>query len=114
MRPDDVLLVDMLEATRDAVAFVEGCSCEDLEKDRMRQLAVVKAIEVIGEAASKLSEEFRAGHPELPWRQIVGMRHRLVHDYFGIDLEQIWRTVQSDLPDLLTVLSQWTSHGQAQ
>lgn len=66
MRPDDVLLVDMLEAGRDAVAFVEGCSYEDLEKDRMRQLAVVKAIEVIGESASKLSEELRSGHPELP------------------------------------------------
>lgn len=112
MRPDDVLLVDMLTAARDAVAFLEGCSYEQFQEDRMRQLAVAKAVEVIGEAASKLSEPFRSEHSELPWRQIIGMRHRLVHDYFGLDLEQIWRTVHGDLPSLITVLNQWVSGGE--
>jgi uncharacterized protein with HEPN domain len=75
----------------------------------MRQLAVAKAVEVIGEAASKLSERFHLEHSGLPWREIVGMRHRLVHDYFGIDFEQGWNTVHEDLPGMIIVIDKWVS-----
>lgn len=96
MRPDNVLLLDMLLAAREAVAFVEECTYKEFRGDRMRQMATAKAIETVGEAASRLSESFQVEHPQLPWREIIGMRHRLVHDYFGMDLEQVWKTVIKD------------------
>jgi uncharacterized protein with HEPN domain len=114
MRPDRILLIDMLVAARDAVSFLDGCSFEQFQEDRMRQLAVVKAVEVVGEAASKLSEEFRSGHSELPWREIVGMRYRLVHDYFGIDLEQVWNTVHEDLSGMIDIVDKWVSSGDGE
>ncbi|RXK88631.1 DUF86 domain-containing protein [Chlorobaculum sp. 24CR] len=69
---------------------------------------------VVGEATSKLSEEFSLEHSVLPWREIVGMRHRLVHDYFGIDLEQVWNTVHEDLPGMIDVVDQWVSSGEGE
>lgn len=114
MQRDRVLLFDMLVAARDAVSFLDDCSYEQFQQDRMRQLAVAKAVEVVGEAASKLSEEFCFGHPELPWREIVGMRHRLVHDYFGIDLEQVWNTVHEDLPEMIDIVDKWVSSGEGE
>ena len=104
MRRDDILLVDMLLAAREAVDFARGTSEESFEHDRLRQLAVIKAIEIIGEAASKMSDDFRTQHPELPWREIIGMRHRLVHDYFEIDLPRVWKTVREDIPSLIAAL----------
>ena len=97
MRPDEILLLDMLLAAREAVEFLRRSSLEEFEGDRMRQLAVAKSIEVIGEAASRISDSFRDAHPELPWRDIVGMRHRLVHGYFEINLRRLWQTVDKDL-----------------
>lgn len=102
MRPDDILLVDMLLATREVLAFTSDISWEKFQDDRMRQLAVVKAMEIIGEAASQLSEEFRSQHWEIPWREIIGMRHRLVHGYFEIDIERVWRTAREDVPGFLS------------
>ena len=104
MRPDEILLLDMLLAGREAVEFLRRSSLEEFEGDRMRQLAVVKSIEVIGEAASRISDSFRDAHPELPWRDIVGMRHRLVHGYFEINLRRVWQTVDEDLPELIAVV----------
>lgn len=104
MRPDDILLVDMLLAAREAVGFVAETSLEIFRLDRMRQLAVIKSIEVIGEAASRISEQFRDAHPQLPWPQIVGMRHRLVHGYFEINIARVWHTAINDLPDLIEAL----------
>ena len=104
MRPDDILLVDMLLAARDAVEFLKGKSPEEFARDRMCQLAVIKSIETVGEAASRISEPFRETHPQLPWQDIVGMRHRLVHGYFDIDLDRVWRTVQEDLPPVIALI----------
>ena len=104
MRPDNILLLDILLAAREAVEYLGDCSLEAFDNDRMRQLAVIKSIEILGEAASKLSETFRNTHPELPWHDIIGMRHRLVHGYFEIHLERIWWTVREDLPKLISTL----------
>jgi len=104
MRPDDILLLDMLLAARDAVEFLSDCQRNEFNQDRMRQLAVIKSIEVIGEAASRISDAFRDAHPELPWRAIVAMRHRLVHGYFEIDRNRVWKTAQEDLPKLIKVI----------
>jgi uncharacterized protein with HEPN domain len=104
MRKDDAYLLDMLIAARDAVAFVTGLSREQFDASRVHQLAVLKALEIIGEAAARLTEETRAAHPRIPWREIVGMRHRLVHGYFEVDLNKVWDTVQNDLPPLIALL----------
>mgnify|MGYP001339331554 CR=1 FL=1 len=104
MRRDDAYLLDMLIAARDATSFVTGLTREQFNASRVHQLAVLKALETIGEAAARLTEATRAAHPEIPWREIIGTRHRLVHGYFEVDLEKVWNTVQHDLPSLISLL----------
>ena len=72
--------------------------------DRKTQLAILKAVETVGEAASRMHSDTTAAHPEIPWRQIVGMRNRLVHGYFDINLRRLWETVQRDIPRLILQL----------
>ncbi|HVX35463.1 MAG TPA: HepT-like ribonuclease domain-containing protein [Hyphomicrobium sp.] len=83
-----------------AMRFVEGRNRSDLESDEMLLFALVRAIEIVGEAASKMSDEARAEMPELPWASIVGMRHRLVHAYFEINRDILWTTVTEAVPPL--------------
>ena len=70
----------------------------------MAQLAILKAVEIIGEAASQVSAETRKAHQEIPWSNIIGMRNRLVHGYFDVNLERVWETVQRDIPRLISQL----------
>lgn len=98
---DAIRLRHMLEAAREAVSFVKGRSPADLKIDRMLVLSLVKAIEIVGEAAFQISEPTRDELPSIPWADIIGMRHRLVHVYFDINLDILWQTVQSDLPALI-------------
>ncbi len=94
----------MLEAAREALSFVQGCTLDDLITDRMLVLALVKELEIIGEAANQISEGTKGELVEIPWADIVGMRNRLVHAYFDIDLNILWQTVESDLPPLAALL----------
>jgi uncharacterized protein with HEPN domain len=103
-RNDAIRLQHMLDATREAIAFACGRTRTDLDRDRMLVLSLVKDIEIIGEAAFQISLGTRDQLPDVPWDDIVGMRHRLVHAYFDINLDILWRTVQDDLPPLLQVL----------
>ena len=108
MRRDDAsFLLDMLVAARDAADFADGLPYDEYARDRRHQLAIVKALEIVGEAASRLSDETRNLYPEIPWREIVGMRHRLVHAYFDIDLRLVWDTVHGDLPSQLRNWRHW-------
>lgn len=91
----------MLDSAREALSFAEGRSRVDLERDRMFALALVKCIEVVGEAASGLSQATRNRNPEIPWLDIVGMRNRLIHGYFEIDMDRVWDTMTDDLPRLV-------------
>jgi uncharacterized protein with HEPN domain len=105
MQKDDVVrLRHMLDAAREAVEFAKGKRRDHLEGDRKLTLALVKDIEIIGEAAYQTSEDARRQLPEISWDDIVGMRHRLVHAYFDINLDILWRTVQQDLPPLIKML----------
>ncbi|MGQ9823176.1 MAG: HepT-like ribonuclease domain-containing protein [Thermogutta sp.] len=104
MRCDDAYLLDMLLAARDAQEFARGLTRKQFEESRLHQLAILKALETIGEAAARVSESFRIAHPDIPWRAIVGMRNRLVHAYFEVDLDEVWDTVQNDLPPLIAAL----------
>jgi uncharacterized protein with HEPN domain len=95
----------MLDAAREAITFTQGRTRAELDRDRMLVLALVKEIEIVGEAASQVSQVTRAELDEIPWRDIVGMRNRLVHAYFEINLDILWRTVQDDLPPLVAELA---------
>ena len=103
-RDDSAYLLDMLLAARDGLSFTEDLSYEDFLRDRRTQLSVLKAVEIVGEAAARLSEDARRAIPDIPWREIVGMRNRLVHGYFDIDFPRVWDTVRHDLPDLIARL----------
>jgi len=105
MRKSDVVrLRHMLDAAREAMRFTRGKQREDLNKDRLLVFGLVKAMEIIGEAAWQISDETRAQLPQIPWTDIIGMRHRLVHAYFDINLDILWRTLQEDLPPLIAAL----------
>ena len=95
----------MRDAARDALTFARGETRSSLDSDRMLVFAIVKAVEILGEAAYQMSEEGRAELPEFPWRAIIGMRHRLVHAYLDIDLDRVWDTLAEDLPMLMTRLT---------
>ena len=103
MSPDDrIRLQHMVDAIAAASRFVEGRKRDDLDADQMLVFALVRAVEVIGEAASKLSVGGRAELPAIPWNSIIGMRNRLVHAYFDVDLNILWNTVSQALPSLRT------------
>ena len=104
MRRDPSYLADMLLAARNAVEFVGGLTQQQFEQDVLRQNAVVKAVEIVGEAASRLSAETKEELPEIAWDKIIGMRHRLVHGYFAINYGRVWEVVQNDLPKLISQL----------
>jgi len=105
MRKDDAIrLRHMLDAAREAIGFAQGRTRADLNDDRKLVLALVKDIEIIGEAAFQISESSRDQRQGIPWDDIIGMRHRLVHGYFDINLDILWRTVQEDLPALIAAL----------
>ncbi|MBI2437856.1 MAG: DUF86 domain-containing protein [Lentisphaerae bacterium] len=102
MRKDDeIRLRHMLEAAREAISFAKERTRSDLDRNRMLVLSLVKDIEIIGEAAYQTAETTRDELPAVPWADIIGMRHRLVHAYFDINLDVLWETVQDDLPPLV-------------
>jgi len=103
-RDDTLRLQDMLTAARDAQAFAAGKTEAGLARDKQLQLALLKCLEIIGEAAARVGEETRAKQPALPWADLIGMRNRFVHVYFDIDLSQLWTTVADDLPALIAEL----------
>lgn len=98
-------LRDMLEAAEKAEHFVAGMDFAAFKGDEKTAFAVVRALEIIGEAARHIPEPLRKRYPKVPWEDIVGMRNIVVHGYFNVDLEVIWRTVQDDLPPLRASLA---------
>ena len=105
MTPDDAVRIrHMIEAAEAAAGFIAGKTRADLDRDRMLLFALVRAIEIIGEAASRVTPQTRAAIPEIPWVQIVGMRNRLIHAYFDIDTEVLWKTVSEEIPPLQPIL----------
>ena len=100
----------MLDASREAIAFTQGKTRDDLFRERMLLLSLVKEIEIIGEAASKISPEGRSEAADIPWGKVTAMRNQLTHRYFDWDLEAIWSTVTSNLPDLVRELEKLLMH----
>lgn len=107
MRRDDwVRLRHMLDAAQDAMSFIRERRRADLEDDRMLVLSLVKCLEIIGEAAARVSKDIQREAPQIPWADIVGMRNRLIHGYYEVDLDRVWDTVQDDLPPLMEALEE--------
>lgn len=101
---DQVSLKDMLSHAREAVELLGDTSRQEFESERVIQLALTRLVEIVGEAANRVSAARKQNHPEIPWPQIVGMRNRLVHGYDVIDWDLLWYTVRTDLPPLIAAL----------
>lgn len=101
---DQIRVQHMIDAAESAAQFLDGRQRCDLDSDRMLLFAVVRSIEIIGEAAGRVSMETRETSLEIPWNAIISMRNRLIHGYFDIDTEVVWKTVTEELPTLLRQL----------
>ena len=105
MLPEDkIRLQHIVLEIQEACSFAEGMSFDDFVVDRKTVKAIIRSIEVIGEAAAKVSDNIRTQHPDIPWKQIIGMRNHLIHVYFDIDFKTVWKTVEENLPPLLKQL----------
>jgi len=104
-RPIDLLLSDMLDAIHRVEQYTGGMSFDAFSKDQKSIDAVVRNLEIIGEAANRLPDDFKERHSSVEWHKVVGLRHRIIHEYFGIDLQIIWQIVHVDLPTLRHTLS---------
>lgn len=102
---DKAPLWDMLDGARAILDFTSGKTADDYFLDRMLRGAVERHLEIIGEAARKISEPFRVGHPEIPWRRIIALRNILAHDYGEIKHERIWALVREGIPELVQALA---------
>jgi uncharacterized protein with HEPN domain len=102
--PDAIRIKHMMDAAEEALAFAAGRSRADLDGDRKLVLALIKLVEIIGEAAAKVGGETRLRHAAIPWDAVVATRNRLIHGYFDINLDIVWDTVTVDLPALVVAL----------
>jgi uncharacterized protein with HEPN domain len=100
MRRDDLYLNDIIEATDHIAAFIARADFEAFQKSEIMRSAVVQKLAIIGEAAARLSEALRVSHPQVPWPQIVAFRNILIHAYFGIDWDEVWRAATNRCPIL--------------
>lgn len=106
-RGDDAIrLRHMLDHAREAVAMSSGQTRADLDADRQFNLAMTRLMEIVGEAAARVSDETCQQHPQVPWPQVVAFRNRLIHGYDRVDFDILWQIVQSDLPPLIRSLEQ--------
>lgn len=101
---DQTRLRHMLDHAREAMSLIEGKNRADLGRERMLELSLIRLIEVVGEAAARVSNEGQNKYDSIPWLQVVGMRNRLIHGYDQVDLDILWDTIEIDLPPLITAL----------
>ena len=100
MKKDKAYLEDILDAISDIEVFITNINETEFYRNKEKKFAVVRALEIIGEAAKNLSKELRAKYKEIPWKDIAGMRDKLIHGYFGIKWELVWETVKNKIPEL--------------
>jgi len=105
IKKDQVYLEHILEAITKIESFTKGISRIDFDNNVMIQDAILRNIEIIGEATKKISKEFTQSHQLIPWSEMAGMRNKLIHDYMDVDLDVVWKTIEVDLPFLKDLLS---------
>jgi uncharacterized protein with HEPN domain len=105
MKNDQVYLEHILDAIGKIENFVTGTSKFDFERNVMIQDAIIRNIEIIGEATKKITTQFKESHHEIPWQDMAGMRDKLIHDYLDVDLDVVWKTVEVDLPLLKEMIN---------
>jgi len=111
-RDDSIRFRHMLDAAKEVMSFATNKTRRALDNDRMLTLSLVKSIEIIGEAASKVTDETKKRFPEIPWTNMIAMRNRLIHAYFDIDLDVLWGTIVDDLPPFIEDLEKIISSEQ--
>lgn len=104
VRDDQVYLAHILDALQQISTYTKGMDDKAFLGNRMVQDAVIRQFEIVGEATKNLSESFRECYPHLPWKDLAGFRDKLIHQYFGVDLSSVWRSVVDDVPVLLDEL----------
>ncbi len=98
---DMIRLQHMLDHAKEAVALIAGKDKTELQHNRVLELALIRLVEIVGEASAKVSSETQAKYPSIPWPQVIGMRNRLIHGYDSVDLDVLWDTIEIDLPPLI-------------
>ena len=93
-------LEDILDAITKVAKFIKGMTFDQFSADDKTAFAVIRALEIIGEAAKHIPEQVRNSYPKLPWREMTGIRDKLIHDYFGVNIKVVWKTATEDLPKL--------------
>jgi uncharacterized protein with HEPN domain len=104
MHKDDAYLLDILLAARKVLKYTKGMKQGEFDGNELVQDAVMRQLEIMGEAAGRISEEYRKAHPEIPWHKIIGMRNQIIHEYFRINRQVVWDTIHNDLPDLIRLI----------
>ncbi len=104
MLKDDAYLLDILLAARKVLQYAGSMKQEEFDGNELVQDAVMRQLEIMGEAAGRISEEFRKAHPTIPWHKIIGMRNQIIHEYFRINRQVVWDTIHNDLPDLIRLI----------
>jgi len=104
MHDDEVRLRHMLDYSREAIQLAGQWNRRDLDTNRMLQLSLVRLVEIVGEAASRISSGTRERHPQIPWPQVSGMRNRLIRGYDFVDFDVLWKTITEDLPPLVAAI----------
>lgn len=106
IRTDDVFARHVLDSIHAIQAYLGDYSKDNFEKDRLKQSAVIRELEVIGEAVKNVSEKTKKMYPSIAWKQIAGMRDKLIHHYFGVDIDTIWKTIEKDIPILKSAMEE--------
>ncbi len=103
-KDDWVYVAHMLDMSKQALEIVSNKTRSDFDEDIVLRLALTHLVQVIGEAAQRVSKEFQQDHAQIPWREITGMRNRIVHDYLNVDEDVVWQVVRGDLPELAKII----------
>ena len=100
MNDDLIRVKHMIDAAEEIIYYSKDKKREDLDKERLLNLSLVHLLEIFGEAASRVSVDFQKKYPDIPWREIIDMRNRLIHGYFDIDLDIVWKTIKDEIPPI--------------